>query len=147
MAGNNRRRSDTTGSRREMRVNKVELYEDNAGHLFLVHGFTVWSELEQTGSTFREDAKAVLAHDTDGWTIETFDIRESRIDTMATLVASYRDDGIMSLRMHSVPGAAASDYILGELADRHPEWVPSGDTVTVYREGKAETVYPFVEMV
>jgi hypothetical protein len=49
-------------------MDKVELYEDNAGHLFLVHGDRVWMGMEQVSSRFSEDARGILSGDVGGWT-------------------------------------------------------------------------------
>lgn len=124
---------------------RVELYEDNAGHLFLVHGDKVWSELEQTGGTFSEDARAILRDDTGDWTVPVYSRENINIISTGQLIASYQEDSIMSLRMHSRPGMAASQYIIGER--NNLKWVPRGDQMWVYRGNEPATVYPFEGMV
>ena len=68
---------------------KVLLYESNAGHLFLVHAGKVWMGLEQTGSTFREDAEAILRNDTSDWTIPVFKSTHTNVVETCQLVATF----------------------------------------------------------
>jgi hypothetical protein len=122
---------------------KVQLYEDNAGHLFLVHAGNVWMGLEQTGSTFRVDAECILKGETDDWTVSMFNVGHTNIEEVCQLVASFNE----SITIHSKPGAAASEYILGV----HPEeWVftkdETGPCAIVYAMGKPFASYPLVEM-
>jgi hypothetical protein len=126
-------------------MDKVELYESNAGHLFLIHGDKVWAEMEQTGSNFREDAEAILRGDTESWTVQTFKRSHVNVIDTCQFIATCAEDGFIT--MHSTPGMAASQYILGEM--EYPEWVPEPkyNRMAVYRRDAENSSYPFVEMV
>ena len=143
--GNNDNANILTVDSRENRrgMVKVELYESNAGHLFLIHGGKVWVGVEQASSTFTEDAKGILSGSIGGWTVPILESRHTNVVETCALVASYQEDGIMSLVMHAKPGRAASQYILGE---RDAEWVPLEESMYVYPKDGDGSVYPYEEM-
>jgi hypothetical protein len=47
----------------------IGLFEDRAGHLYLLAGDAAWADLEHVDSTFRSDAVAIADSDTDDWTV------------------------------------------------------------------------------
>jgi hypothetical protein len=55
---------------------EVELYEDNAGglYLYLEQSPIIYYGLEQTNSTFGEDAQALVDGDTSQWTVPRFGV-------------------------------------------------------------------------
>lgn len=95
---------------------KIELYEDNAGHLFLwapnspagPHGFM---DLQLTDSLFRRDADAFQVGATSSWTVE---ITDDLDDLLCRHVATYWTDGGISACENL--GRAAMEYIYGRIA-------------------------------
>jgi len=84
----------------------AELYEGNAGDLYLVVGLRAWGDLELTGSTFADDARAAVAGETHDWTVPVLDAGEVR--EHGKLVATF-DAGEVSVQ--ALPGRAATDYL------------------------------------
>ena len=72
----------------------VQLYEDNAGGLYLYHPRTgtVWAGLQNVqGASFSEDAAAIEAGETADWNLETYP--DSELDG-TELVATFHKGGV-----------------------------------------------------
>ncbi len=95
----------------------VELYEDNAGQLTLVHGDTAWTELEQAeanGATFGDDVQGIRDRDTDSWTTPRWNRADLAGDlTAASLVARTYLNGLAeeTREILARPGRAAQRYL------------------------------------
>jgi hypothetical protein len=91
-------------------MDKVELYESNAGHLFLVHGGKVWAGLEAVNSFFAQDAEAILRGDTDDWTVEQYDApnTEEFLHPETRMIAVYEDGRVTTTNFR---GAAGKRYV------------------------------------
>lgn len=110
----------------------ITLYEDNAGHLFLVHGNKAWGELETVyEGKFQEDAEAILNGETGDWTLPVYTGNEldDIVDSCEPLAIASFENGFITI--HNRPGRAASRYILGDRRYNH-EWVFGKDTVDVF---------------
>jgi hypothetical protein len=92
----------------------IHLYETNGGTLILRRGQRIWEGLEQTDSTFRDDAQAILNYQTADWTIESR-MFEGSIDIIAHIetkaVARYTHEGDILLEHEVRPGRSALRYL------------------------------------
>jgi hypothetical protein len=90
-------------------ITVVELYEDRAGHLYLVSAGRAWADLEHVDSTFRSDALAIAAGDTGDWTVR----RIARGKVPGRVVArAFVSNGRCAI--HAGPGT-----VIGAAAERY----------------------------
>lgn len=106
---------------------KVELHEDNAGHLFLhaVGSAYVWGDFEAACGDFETNAAALAYGDIDDWTLPSYTLSgadgENMLDTIP-LIAIY-DPEDQTSEIVGRPGSAAQ-YFLG-LSDEELEELQS----------------------
>lgn len=85
----------------------VELYEDNAGQLFLRYRNTVWAELEllDAPAAFADDAAALFADDTDDWTILSYPVEEMQalLDEEHPIAVCERDGTVTVFALGNRP--------------------------------------------
>lgn len=97
-----------------LRNGSVQLYEDNAGGLYLnvKRGNKIYCGLELAGSEFYNDAVALLSGNVDDWTVDT---TESIEHHETKLIAVYNDGQVYIMtHYHSgeiVASENALDYI------------------------------------
>ena len=96
----------------------IELYEDNAGGLSLLARYdNGWPPVRYTGlehlppgSTFRGEAAAFAAGDTDSWTLERYEGDDAIDDWTGDHIATYypAEDRVIVWQQ---PGSAGRDYL------------------------------------
>jgi hypothetical protein len=108
----------------ESMTTQVDLYEDNAGHLYLIcleqpgYGTRGWAVIEAVigNSTFADDASVVVNGGAADWTVPEMTAEEIKsVTEQATLVATYLDQDVDvkqdDYRGEPLAGAAARQYL------------------------------------
>lgn len=96
--------------REERKMITINLYEDNAGRIFIGEDAGPWWDVTGAAdASFDDDATAIVSGDTDSWTVERLDA-----EPVAPIVATW-EDGALAVTLTSArqpaAGIAARRYL------------------------------------